>query len=156
MSTPDEAIVLGPGEGKAVQAMGNQLSYKAVGEDTDSRYALVEFAVAPGFGGTPPHIHHSSEEAIYVLQGEMQVRVGDRTIPASAGSFVLVPRGVVHTLSNPSTTPARVLTIFSPAGFEKYFEEIAALSAAGRSPDLATIVALGKKYDSELVGQPEV
>jgi oxalate decarboxylase/phosphoglucose isomerase-like protein (cupin superfamily) len=53
------------------------------------------------------------------------VRVGPRTITAPAGSFVVVPRGIVHRPSNPGEQPTRVLLIFSPAGMERFFEEAA-------------------------------
>src|SRR3712207_3166031 len=50
------------------------------------------------------------------VEGELHVRVGPRTITAPAGSFVVVPRGVVHQPSNPGTEPTRVLLVFSPSG----------------------------------------
>ena len=51
--------------------------------------------------------------------------MGERTITAPVGSFVVIPRGVVHQPSNPTTEPTRVLLIFSPAGMEHFFEEAA-------------------------------
>ena len=55
----------------------------------------------PPFWRPRPHIHRDHEEAFYVLEGELTVRVGPRTITAPAGSFVVVSRGVVHQPSNP-------------------------------------------------------
>jgi oxalate decarboxylase/phosphoglucose isomerase-like protein (cupin superfamily) len=49
--------------------------------------------------------------------------VGTRTITAPAGSFVVVPRGVIHQPSNPGVQPIRFLLIFSPAGMDHFFEE---------------------------------
>jgi uncharacterized RmlC-like cupin family protein len=51
--------------------------------------------------------------------------VGPRTITASAGSFVVVPWGVLHQPSNPGIQPTRLLLIFSPAGMDRFFEEAA-------------------------------
>jgi oxalate decarboxylase/phosphoglucose isomerase-like protein (cupin superfamily) len=59
------------------------------------------------------------------LEGELTVRVGPRTITAPAGSFVVVPRRVVHQPSNPGTQPTRFLLVFSPAGMDHFFEEAA-------------------------------
>ena len=53
------------------------------------------------------------------------MRVGPRTITAPAGSFVVVPRGIVHQPSNPGAQPTRFLLIFSPAGMDHFFEEAA-------------------------------
>ena len=70
----------------------------------------------PPFWRPRPHIHRDHEEAFYVLEGELTVRVGPRTITAPAGSFVVVPRGVVHQPSNPGAQPTRFLLIFLPDG----------------------------------------
>ncbi len=53
------------------------------------------------------------------------MRVGQRKIVAPVGSFVVVPRGVVHQPSNAGTLPTRVLVVFSPAGMDRFFEEVA-------------------------------
>lgn len=39
-------------------------------------------------------------------------------VRATAGTFVLIPRGTVHTFANPLATPSKFLLIASPAGFE--------------------------------------
>jgi len=59
------------------------------------------------------------------LEGTLNILVGERTVTATAGAFILVPRGTVHTFSNGGSAPAKVLVIISPAGFEQFFEEIA-------------------------------
>ena len=84
----------------------------------------------------------------YVLEGELNIRVGERTVTATAGAFVLVPRGTVHTFANAGTASAKLLILISPAGFEQFFEEIAG------PPDLAKIMALAPKYHLEIVGPP--
>src|SRR3954447_14882861 len=59
------------------------------------------------------------------------IRPGEReTIAAPAGTYAVVPPGVVHTFSNPADAPARFLSAHVPGGFEQYFREI----AAGRTP----------------------
>ena len=64
---------------------------------------------------------------------------------ATTWAFVLVPRGTVHTFSKAGTASAKILVIISPAGFEKFFEEIAG------PPDLEKIKALAPKYNLEIV-----
>ncbi len=53
MATQAKSIVLGPGEGKKVSAMANEVTYKAVSEETDGAYALIEYKAAPKFAGNP-------------------------------------------------------------------------------------------------------
>ena len=87
------------------------------------------------------------------------MRVGTRTITAPAGSFVVVPRGVVHQPSNPGTRPTRVLLMFSPAGMEHFFEEAAErrmpLQAAPTDPEvLEKLAAFTEKYGYEFAEFP--
>ncbi len=103
-------------------------------EDTAGAYSVHHNTIPPGSPGPRPHIHRRHEETFYVLEGELSVRVGSRKIVAPAGSFVVVPRGVVHQPSNPGMQPSRVLLIFSPAGMnslrdftERYDYEFAKL-----------------------------
>ena len=146
MSFSHRGIVLGAGEGKTISVLGNSYTYKAAKEETGGAYALIEGTVVGD--GPPPHIHTTEEEAFYVLEGELNVLVGQRTVTATAGAFVLVPRGTVHTFSKAGTASAKILTIISPAGFEKFFEEIAG------PPDLEKIMALAPKYNLEIVRPP--
>jgi len=137
-------IVLGAGGGKTVSVLGDSYTYKAAKEETGGAYALIEQTLVGD--GPPPHIHTAEEEAFYVLEGALDVLVGERTVTATAGDFVLVPRGTVHTLSKAGSTAARLLVIISPAGFERFFEEISG------PPDLEKIRALAPKYNLEIVG----
>ncbi|HEU4390343.1 MAG TPA: cupin domain-containing protein [Blastocatellia bacterium] len=144
MSFKHSGIVLGAGEGKTISVLGDSYTYKAAREETGGAYALIEGTVVGD--GPPPHIHTAEEEAFYVLEGAVNVLIGERTLTATAGAFVLVPRGTVHTFSKGGTSSAKILVIISPAGFEKFFEEIAG------PPDLEKIVALAPKYNLEIVG----
>jgi len=143
MSFGDSGIVLGRGEGRTLSVLGSAYTYKATGEQTRGAYALIEGTLTGD--GPPPHIHEAEEEAFYVLEGEVNVLVGERTITAGAGAFVLVPRGTVHTFSRAGTGPVRILTLISPAGFERFFEEIAG------PPDLEKIKTIAPKYNLTIV-----
>jgi quercetin dioxygenase-like cupin family protein len=156
MTFHERAIVLRPGEGRIVSILGDQYTYKLTGEQTGGAYGLVETGVPAGSGGPPPHVHHGEEEALYVLEGEVTFLLGDRTMTAAAGSFALVPRGVVHTFSNRSDRDARLLVIISPAGFEHAFAELAeAAPSPDRPPDMARLEQIARKYNLEIVPPPE-
>ena len=96
MSTKDGNMVLGPGEGKMIPVPGHKITHKVSGADTDGAYSLLE--VELDGDGPPQHIHKTEDEAFYVLEGEINVLLGERTIKAKAGTFVRIPRGTVHTL----------------------------------------------------------
>ena len=53
-------------------------------------------AVKPGFM-VPPHVHSDTDEWSYVLFGQIGARVGDDEFTAEPGSWILKPRGLMHT-----------------------------------------------------------
>ncbi len=143
MSFPGGSIVLAPGLGRTNSVLDDSYTYKVVGKATGGNYALVEATLVGD--GPPPHIHKTEEEAFYIVDGELTVQVGEHTVHGTAGSFVLVPRGVVHTFKEAETPLAKVLVLNSPARFEQFFEEIAG------PPDMEKIMAMAKKYNLEIV-----
>src|SRR3954453_4257742 len=88
-----------PKEGKDLWVAGELVTLKVVGADTDGAFVLLE-EVTPSQGGPPPHIHHQEDEVFYVLEGELEFLVGDRTILATAGSAVYGPRDILHAFKN--------------------------------------------------------
>ena len=117
------ATLVPPGDGKTLWVADELMTFKASGDDTGGAYSLTHSVVPPG-GGPPPHIHHREDEAFWVLAGELAIVVGERTFTAAAGSFVHLPRGVLHAYQNIGSEPARFLTVIVPAGLEKFFEEV--------------------------------
>ena len=143
-------IVLGPGEGPGVD-IGTyaRCTFKATGETTGGHFGLFEWTMGPGAFGPQPHIHKEMEEMFYVVSGEVELNIADRTTNAQAGTFALVPRFTPHGFRNKSTERATMLIIFCPADHrEKYFEGLADLSKGGRMPDAVKLVALMKNFDS--------
>ena len=104
--------------------------------------------------GPPQHIHKAEDEVFYVLEGEVAVLLGERTIGATAGSFVLIPRGTRHAFSRIGQEPAKLLAIFSPPGFERFFEDAVDLDVTDTDAYLAKANALAEKYNMDIVGPP--
>jgi mannose-6-phosphate isomerase-like protein (cupin superfamily) len=142
-------IVVLPGESKSVRLGGLGVVFKLLAADTGGTFALVEHPIEPGTLAAPPHRHQDEDEASYVLEGEVTVEIGKQIIYASPGTLVFKPRGIFHTFWNQGAARARILEIISPAGFEKYFEEVAALAALGVPPDDSRRRELAEKYHVE-------
>ena len=88
MSTEDGGLFVGPEDGKALpNPIGGRMVVKVRDEDTAGAYSVHDNTIPPGSPGPRPHIHRNHEEAFYVLEGELTVRVGPRTILAPAGSW---------------------------------------------------------------------
>jgi quercetin dioxygenase-like cupin family protein len=119
------------------------------GEQTGGEIALVRNTVPAGWAGPPLH-HHAFDETFYVLDGELTFQLGDELAVAGPGALVFAPRGAVHTLANRSGAPASYLLVCTPAGFERYFDRLAA-EAAGVAPPPE---AAGPVPETIVVGPP--
>lgn len=110
------------GTGRSYKSPVDQVTFLVTGEQTGGAYFMAEVTIPPG-GGTPPHIHHREEEAFYLQQGTLSIQVGDKTLTASPGDFVQLPREVVHCFQNSGNVDTKLLLVCSPAGLEKFFEQ---------------------------------
>lgn len=147
--------VIDPNEGKVLDILGDTVTIKISGEETGGAYAIMQDA-SPPKGGPPLHVHHREDEAFYVLEGEYEVRFGDRTIKAVPGAWIFAPRDIPHAFRNISAGPGKVLIVITPAGIEAFFEEISELGkAASGPPDPEKAQAIAHKYGIELMFQEE-
>ena len=144
-----------PDEGNPLWFGGELYTTKAGSEDTSGTFTLVE-AVTPPEGGPLPHIHHREDKTFYVLEGELEFMVADDILRVSAGSWLVVPKGTLHTFKNTGTRPARYLQVLTPAGIEKFFEEVSVPALDGSSPppfeqeDLDRLLATAPKFGLEI------
>ena len=88
----------------------------ASSEQTGGSYTLLE-QLCPQGSGPGPH-YHDQDEAFTILDGEITFVVGGQVLEGVAGSFLFVPRGVVHSFRVKSQT-ARILNSYTPGGFER-------------------------------------
>ena len=93
------------------------------GEQTDGRYSLME-QLMPQDVGPAPHVHPFNDEGFYVIDGSMDMTVGDSSISANPGTSVWIPRRTVHAFKVTSST-CRVLNSFAPAGMEQLLKSLA-------------------------------
>lgn len=120
---PQACLRLDPGAGRYYGVVGHKYRVLVGGEHTDGLYGAIEGLIPPG-DGPPPHHHENEDEAFYVVEGRIAMMIDGSGSMAPAGSFVLIPKGTVHTFTNPGPGPARILMTVSPAGFEKMFAAV--------------------------------
>lgn len=146
------AVHLAPGEGATVRnPVGGPLTFKLRGAETNGTLAAFESIAAPG-EGPPLHVHANEEEVWYALEGTFRFKLEGEVRPAPAGSFVFIPRGVVHTWQNIGDSPGRLLAIVTPAGFETFFERFGELPADAAVQE--EFRALGSQVGMHVVGPP--
>src|SRR5262249_54496369 len=129
--------------------LGGSIAIRLRGEHTDGQLGLIEQVVPAGFPGPALHVHPDFDESFYVIDGELAFRGGGAAHLAGPGTLAYIPRGTPHTFANPGGRAARALVIFSPAGFERYFEALVdAVDRAGGIPAAAELIELGIVHGS--------
>lgn len=99
--------------------------WKITKEGTQGAFALVEVNDTAK-RAIEPHRHTREDEAWYVIEGELSFEVGEERATAGPGTFVFAPRDLRHSFKV-TKVPARYLILFSPAGIESLFSEVAEL-----------------------------
>jgi mannose-6-phosphate isomerase-like protein (cupin superfamily) len=119
-------------------------------------FSVQRWQAPNGAGGIPVHLHRRTEEAFYVVAGELALCLDDEVVVLSVGSYVLVTPGRRHSFWNPGDRPATYITVMAPGGFEQYLVELAAgLREAADGEQAAGLrERLGAAYDITVVGPP--
>lgn len=104
------------------------------GEHTDSMVVKVrsaqlggEFSIMEG-GVDPdqllaPHCHMHEDQVVFVIEGEIEFEIGGEggeRFTASAGDYVIKPRGIPHAFWNKKTQPVRYIELSGGKGFEQF------------------------------------
>src|SRR5436190_10271556 len=97
----DERIELG----------GYPVDCKVSAKDTDGAMCILEFTT-----GWPCHLHHEQDEWVYVVEGGLDLVVGDKRFCAVAGESVFIPRKVAHVWAPAGDEPCKIINIYRPAG----------------------------------------
>lgn len=146
------------GEGESSWFLINHMTLKASKDETAGGFGLVESLIAPG-SSPPLYVHHGEDESFYALEGELTFTAGDETFEAGPGSFVFLPRDLPHTFVVEGDEPARLLTLLTPGGGERFFvdggrpPEHEGLPPAG-PPDIEQLKRVAEQYGNEIVGPP--
>lgn len=147
-TAPEGATVLLPGEARTIDLGGFGVTVLADAAATEGAFALIE-TVEPEPAGPPLHVHRDCAESFVVLAGRYAMHLDGRDFECPAGSFVYVPKGMIHTFR--SLDPgSRKLNLYTPAGMVGYFDELAAGIAAGI--DEAGLDEIAGRHAMDVVG----
>lgn len=126
-------------------------------EETGGAFGLMEQWARRGFS-PPTHVHHREDSALYVLDGNIRVRVGTEESTVTAGQVAFLPRDVPHSFRVDSDN-AHFLELVTPGGFEQYHidasdpAEVASLPPE-QPPDIARLLDAIVPYGAEITGPP--
>ena len=147
--TAAAARVVGPGDGKAGFLGTIGVRFMIDGAEAGERFSLVEHPMSARALAAPLHRHTREDEYSYVLEGHVGALLGDEVLVGSPGDLIFKPRNQWHTFWNAGDEPARILEIISPAGFERFFEELVDLGGITRAePD--TLADLCARHELEM------
>jgi quercetin dioxygenase-like cupin family protein len=124
---------------------------------TAGQLSLIEQRADRGFS-PPAHVHRNEDHLLYLIEGEVTVRLGDDERVIRPGEIAWLPRGTVHTFRIDSDQ-ARLLEITTPAGFERFHVELGEPAVELRVPDpapldVAALAAGSARFGCEIVGPP--
>ena len=122
------------------------------GDQSGGEFALFSSSGTRGHS-TPWHRHLRASETFIVLEGTIDVQVGDDRQPVSAGGAAVLPRDVPHGFVVTSDS-ARYLTLHTPAGFDRFVHEVSAAAHDGAPPDRGTLIQLAAAAGIEILGPP--
>jgi mannose-6-phosphate isomerase-like protein (cupin superfamily) len=141
-----EATVILPGEGERFQFGDVGGRFVIGGDAPEERFVVAQLPeIPPRTLAAPLHRHHNEDEYTYVVKGTLGTMVEDEVLTAEAGTWLVKPRGQWHTFWNAGDEPCNMIEIVSPAGFERYFDEVA---RAGGDPE--SLAQVNSKYGIDM------
>jgi quercetin dioxygenase-like cupin family protein len=153
MITQDRRPYLNTRQDVHFQFFGCPTIIRSTGEITDNHFFLMESLEMPVGLASPYHVHRNEDEAFYVLEGELAVVVDGEWLTAGPGTYVYGPRNIPHGFKVVGTTPACMLLVCAPAGFERFVRDLSMpLDAVPAPPDVAQLVATAAKYNIDILG----
>jgi len=131
-------------EGKIINVIGDKQTFKLTGKDTNGQFLLIEELNEPGTV-IPLHVHENEDEIFKILEGEMELTIGNETMTLTEGDLAFAPRGIPHSWKIVGDKTAKVILSVFPAGLEYMFEELGELPPG--PPNFETITKICGKYD---------
>ena len=134
---PADDVVLGRGmrhgPRRPVEDLPGRVKVLVRGSDGSGRVAIMDNVIEAGHEGPLLH-HHPFDEAFYVIDGVLTFRLDDHDSTCRAGEATFAPGGMPHTFANRGDRDGRLLIVCVPAGFERYFDRVAASEAGEVAP----------------------
>lgn len=161
-STADHGLrpyVLAPAQAETFQFLETLMTIYAGVESTDGTCTVVD-CIAPAGFSPPLHTHHYAHEAFLLLEGDgLMVMCDGQQFHAEPGSFIWLPKRLSHSFRVEGTTPARLLTLLWPGGFDDYVRGTVRITnqcgSTSYPADMSELLRrLGHQHGIDIVGPP--
>jgi mannose-6-phosphate isomerase-like protein (cupin superfamily) len=117
------ATVVRRGEGPTFWVLGDHVEFQTPSASASGNFAVAYTVTIPG-GGPPPHFHRNEDEVFYIIEGNFEFLIGDKTVPAPPGTLIFGARNVMHQFRNKGPGRGTFLVWAQPAHFEKFISEV--------------------------------
>jgi len=153
MATKPQTFYANTKEDGAFRFLGVPSLMRATAETTHGAFGLIEHYEMPVGFASPYHTHHREDESFYVLEGQIAFVCGGKWLTANPGTFVFGPREIPHGFKVAGHSPARMLILCNPAGFEGFIlEQTTPISEPPSPPDMGKLMSLAGKYGIDIHG----
>ena len=153
MTTTQRSPYVNTREDAAFRFLGVPTLMRSTTETTSGAFALIEHWEMPVGFASPYHTHHREDESFYVLEGEIVFVCAGKWLKAGPGAFVYGPREIPHGFKVVGRSPARMLILCTPSGFERFvLEQTTPITEPPSPPDMGKLMMLAEKYGIDIHG----
>jgi mannose-6-phosphate isomerase-like protein (cupin superfamily) len=150
----EHSVAVGRDEGKVIPGSqtGGAVTIKVSSELSSGSMTAYESTRPPGdMRGPGMHAHPRFDELFYVVEGEYEFIIGNRSLRAAEGTSVFIPRGTFHDFHSIGEVAGRLLTCCTPGGIEHFFEDLAVVAPQAGAEEMQ---AMQRKHGFRLGRDP--
>ncbi|GAB0117956.1 cupin domain-containing protein [Acidisoma sp. 7E03] len=146
-------IISKPGEGPVFTfEPASLVRFKVTYEETGGTFEVFERELPPQTLGADAHLHATTTESLYVIEGRATILCGESWAEYDAGTMIVVPPHTPHGFLNDSDAAVRLLISFVPAlGHETFFAELARLKRGPTESFARDLAAVRQRFDTQSV-----
>jgi mannose-6-phosphate isomerase-like protein (cupin superfamily) len=142
--------------------LGVRMRILLASEQTNAQFSLIEGVMPPG-GDGGLHVQHREDETMHLLEGALEITIGERVFMLEEGESYFAPRSVPHRVRNLGMAAARSLLITTPGGFDAFITQAGERvisgapqpEAAPPSPgQIAKLLELARRFGIEIIAPP--
>jgi mannose-6-phosphate isomerase-like protein (cupin superfamily) len=150
----EHGIVVPHDDAELLNLPNNVTRLFAEGQDTGGAFSAIRAGLAPGADGARPHHHTKASELFFVIDGAVDILIGEGIVTARTGDLAVVTPMAMHAFANSSASePLDLLIIFGPA-IERfdYFRLLRDVVAGEKKPE--EIYATQERFDNWFSDSP--
>lgn len=153
MTTTPQPSLVNTREDAAFRFLGIPTLMRSTAETTNGAFGMMEHWAMPVGFASPYHTHHREDESFYILEGEVAFVCGGNWLKSGSGTFVYGPREIPHGFKVVGHSPARMLLMCTPGGFERFvLEQTTPITEPPSPPDMDKLMMLAAKYGIDVHG----